>query len=185
MTLGLDQAPPADARLSHLVGSSRPGGRQRVRAAAPLPRDALESREGTLRGKEETLLEGAGAWGQKPPGTRRWTGTRSEGAKLRTQARQPRPRVTHHCPGLDAPAGNPATAKPSSSGTARAGGPEALRAEQGDGRRGAESPGKGHRLRAGASAGRGGRLGRHSWRIRFHEEGRSLRGRSCFFGCLF
>lgn len=71
LTLGLDQAPPADARLSHLVGSSRPGGRQRVRAAAPLPRDALESREGTLRGKEETLLEGAGAWGQKPPGTRR------------------------------------------------------------------------------------------------------------------
>lgn len=34
--------------------------------------------------------------------------------------------------------------------------------------------GEGRRLGAGAAAGRGGRLGRHSWRIRFHEEEHSF-----------
>lgn len=37
-----------------------------------------------------------------------------------------------------------------------------------------EAAGGGRRLRAGATAGRGGRLERHSWRIRFHEEEHSF-----------
>lgn len=44
--------------------------------------------------------------------------------------------------------------------------------------------GEGRRLGAGAAAGRGGRLGRHSWRIQFHEEhsfGEKLWGFFFFF----
>lgn len=123
-------------------------------------------------GSKETLLGADKCTGQE------WLQGRPERSKVREEVEDHEgsgirsghkpasrlPRVTHHPPALRAQAGDPAAAKPSFSGQAV--GVEVLRKA---GPRRSDSAGRGQGRR-GRQRERGGRLGRHSRRIRFHEE---------------